>query len=55
VSLVATHKNKNFELECFVAMAGESAAAAFAGQQSTKDVADAVAQLIWNESGYRFV
>ncbi|KAJ7230420.1 hypothetical protein GGX14DRAFT_553901 [Mycena pura] len=34
---------------------GESAAAAFGGLQTGKDVADRIAQLVWEISGYRFI
>jgi hypothetical protein len=46
-----THKNKAFELECFVSMTGGSIT--FAAMESAKDVADTVAQLIWKICGYR--
>ncbi|KAF7344983.1 SWIM-type domain-containing protein [Mycena venus] len=54
-ALLDTHKNDAFELETFVSVLGESAKAAFDGLESGKDVADKMAQLVWNITGYRFI
>ncbi|KAJ7676538.1 hypothetical protein DFH06DRAFT_976739 [Mycena polygramma] len=36
-------------------MVGESAVAAFVGRDSAKDIADTIAQRVWDTTGYRFI
>ncbi|KAJ7120878.1 hypothetical protein C8R44DRAFT_877205 [Mycena epipterygia] len=55
VALLDAHKNNAFELEAFVSLMGESATAAFGELKAGKDVADKMAQLLWNITGYRFI
>lgn len=55
ISLIETHKNDAFELEAFVLMTGDSATTAFSGLGSGKAISDAIAQIIWGISGYRFM
>jgi hypothetical protein len=54
-ALLEAHKTDAFELETFVAMTGESATATFGELKSGKDIANQIAQLLWNITGYRFM
>ncbi|KAJ7885454.1 hypothetical protein B0H13DRAFT_1889573 [Mycena leptocephala] len=53
-ALLEAHKNDPFELETFVAMTGDSAAATFGELKRGKDIANQIAQLLWNiTAGWR--
>ncbi|KAJ7716012.1 hypothetical protein DFH07DRAFT_974028 [Mycena maculata] len=54
-ALLDAHKDDAFELETFVFMMGESMTAAFSRLKAAKDVAEKMAQLVWNITGYHFI